>query len=434
MTERLSAWPLWKRLGFRFVFVYWLLQIAPWGWLSRIPGLRDLNDPYFRLVDWSVRSTNARLFHVRETLVPTNGSGDTSWAWAQLWLYLCVALVAALLWSVLDRKRESYPRASYWLRTVVRYYLALFALSYGIIKVFALQMTFPSLSQLSTPLGDLLPMRFSWLFIGYSTPYQVMSGVMETLAGVLLLMRRTVTLGLVVATAAFTNVLLINLSYDVPVKLFALHLWLACVFLLVQDAARLWSFFVRNRAVEPTMLYEPPAVGTRVRYAQRALKLGLVVLFLFLPLQSSWRRAAARDRLVMPVPLASGVYAVRRWVVNGDTIPAHSVDASRWRDLVIDNETQGSVGSTDSLFWQRYRRGYFRYNADTVARTLAMWRTSMLQDSTHLFTARYELPADGVARLWTVMRGDSVYVELVRTARHFQLSERQFHWVSEYNR
>ena len=33
-----------------------------------------------------------------------------------------------------------------------------------------------------------------------------------------------------------------------------------------------------------------------------------------------------------------------------------------------------------------------------------------------------------------VIRGDSVQVDLVRVARHFQLTERQFHWLSEYNR
>ena len=48
-------------------------------------------------------------------------------------------------------------------------------------------MPFPALSQLATPLGDLLPMRFSWLFIGYSAPYQFFSGAMETIAGLLLL-------------------------------------------------------------------------------------------------------------------------------------------------------------------------------------------------------------------------------------------------------
>lgn len=65
---------------------------------------------------------------------------------------------------------------------------------------------------------------------------------------------------------------------------------------------------------------------------------------------------------------------------------------------------------------------------------MSVWRTSFLQDSTFLFSARYELPDSNSARLWTSIRGESVYVELARTRRHFQLAERQFHWLSEYNR
>jgi len=34
----------------------------------------------------------------------------------------------------------------------------------------------------------------------------------------------------------------------------------------------------------------------------------------------------------------------------------------------------------------------------------------------------------------SLMAGDSIHVELVRVPRHFQLTERQFHWLSEYNR
>ena len=237
---------------FRFFFVYLLLQIAPWDWFSDIPGVSFVGRMYGQAVDWAVTSSNARLFHVRETLVPVNGSGDTSWAWTQLWLYLSVAAIACVVWSVLDRKRAGYDRLVYWLRTIVRYYLATFALSYGIIKLFALQMPFPTLSQLATPLGDLLPMRFSWLFIGYSFPYQVFSGVMETTAGLLLLYRRTITAGLFAAMGAFLNVVMINLSYDVPVKLFASHLLFCSVFLLALDYKRVLGFLVLNRAVPPT--------------------------------------------------------------------------------------------------------------------------------------------------------------------------------------
>ena len=296
-------------------------------------------------------------------------------------------------------------------------------------------MTFPSLSQMATPLGDLLPMRLSWLFIGYSTQYQVFSGVMETAAGLLLLPRRTVTLGLIAATGAFLNVVMINLSYDVPVKLFASHLLLACVFLLAQDARRLFGLLALNQGAPPTALYEPPDRGPRVRAARIAAKAVMILLILVMPSYSTWQRARASAVQVTAVPLTAGVYDVRHFVVKGDTIPMRLSDTTRWRDIIIDNPTQGSVGTTDTLFWQRYRRGHFRYSADTARRTLV--------GLAHLVPARQHArpspratncPTRSTARLWTTIRGDSVYVELVRTDRRFQLAERQFHWLSEWNR
>ncbi|MFL5250507.1 MAG: hypothetical protein ACJ79V_21995, partial [Myxococcales bacterium] len=241
------AWPVWQRVLFRFFLIYFVLQIEPWDWFRAIPGVSFLLQPYDAAMDWAVRTGNAHLFHVRDVLVPVNGSGDTSYAFARLCLLLTIAGVACLVWTVLDRRRPHYERAAYWLRLIVRYYIAIAALGYGIIKLFALQMPFPTLSQLATPLGDLLPMRFSWLFIGYSTPYEFFSGAMETVAGLLLLPRRTVTAGLFAATGAFLNVVMINLAYDVPVKLYALHLLLSCLFLLALDSRRLVGFLFLNR-------------------------------------------------------------------------------------------------------------------------------------------------------------------------------------------
>ena len=129
------------------------------------------------------------------------------------------------------------------------------------------------------------------------------------------------------------------------------------------------------------------------------------------------------------------MYDVRQYVVNHDTIPPSTTDTLRWRDVVIDNATAGSIGTSDPFFWQRYRRGYFRYRPNVAQHTAAVWKTSAIpRDSTFLFTMRYERPDSNTIRLHTQIRGDSVHVELVRVPRHFQLTERQFHWVSEYNR
>jgi hypothetical protein len=436
--EAAVTWPLWQRILFRFFFVYLLLQIAPWTWLSRVRALSFVSRNWYRLADRAVQTSNSRLFHVRDTLVPTNGSGDTSWAWTQLWLYLSVALVACVIWSALDRRRTGYPRLGYWLRTIVRYYIATFALSYGIIKIFLLQMPFPGLSQLATPLGDLLPMRLSWLFIGYSAKYQFFSGLMETVAGLLLLFRPTVTLGLLAATGAFLNVVMINMSYDVPVKLFASHLLLACIFLLLLDSRRLLTLFVLNRPVPATDAYEPYFSKRWMRWAALAVKLALIWFILVQPFRQGWRSHDAVTHQPPAKPFAVGVYDVRTFVIGSDTIPAVTSDPRRWHDVIFDNAASGSVGTTDTLFWQRYRRGYFRYKAEPDEKTAVVWksffRTGTPLDSTFLFKFRYEQPDSSTIRFWTAIRGDSVYVELARTDRHYQLAERQFHWLSEFNR
>ncbi|HYV96626.1 MAG TPA: hypothetical protein VE967_04130, partial [Gemmatimonadaceae bacterium] len=180
--------------------------------------------------------------------------------------------------------------------------------------------------------------------------------------------------------------------------------------------------------------YEPPFANVHKRRVAFAGKLVLILLILILPFNDSWAGWNARARTPKPVPFVPGVYEVTRYVVGKDTVPFTANDTTRWRDVIFDAQGQGSVGSTDSLFWQRYRRGYFRYRADTAKHLTTVWRTSWLRDSVFLFTARYEMPDTNHIRMWTRFHNDSLFVELVRTPRHFQLSERQFHWLSEYNR
>jgi hypothetical protein len=429
------SWPVWQCVLFRFFFVYLLLQIAPWNMFAPLPIVPVLLGFIERGLDWAVQLGNQELFHVRDTLIPPNGSGDTSFAWAQLWLYLTIALVACAVWSIADRKRGAYVTLSYWLRLIVRYYIAAAALGYGIIKIFALQMGFPTTSQLATPLGDLLPMRFSWLFIGYSPTYQIFSGITETVAGLLLLFRPTITAGLLVATGAFLNVVLINFSYDVPVKLYSSHLLLACLFLLSADAPRLINFLVLNRPTPASHAYDRVFTRPWQLWGSRAVKLFVVYNMLVAPAISSYQRFHAAKQPAVAGPFQTGVYEVRSYVVNGVAVPLSATDSMRWKDVIFDSNGAGSIGTADPLFQRRYGRGYFRFKADTVTRAASVWKTSTIPgDSTFLFTLRYAVPDTNVLWLSARIRTDSVRVELVRTRRHFQLTERQFHWLSEYNR
>ena len=434
-TPAMETWPAWQRVVFRFFFVYLLLQIAPWNMFAPLPGVPALLGVIEAGISWAVQFGNRELFHVRDTLIPPNGSGDTSFAWAQLWLYLTVALATCAVWTIADRKRGAYVTLRYWLHLIVRYYIAAAALGYGVIKIFGLQMGFPTTSQLATPLGDLLPMRFSWLFIGYSPTYQIFSGIAETVAGLLLLFRPTITAGLFVATGAFLNVVLINLSYDVPVKLYSSHLLLACLFLLAADAPRVFNFLILNRATPATHAYDFVLSRPWQMWGARAVKLFVVYNMLVAPVVGGYQRVQAARQPAVPGPFRTGVYEVREFAVNGVAVPSSPGDSMRWKDVIFDSNGAGSVGTADAFFQRRYGRGYFRYKADTARRTASVWKTSAIPgDSTFLFTLRYEVPDTNVLRFSARIRADSVHVELVRRERHFPLAERQFHWLSEYNR
>ena len=413
-----TPWPLWRKVLFRFSCIYLLLYMSPWTWLPFLP----LAEYYGLLESWLVNLANTYIFHVKDVLVPMNGSGDTSYGYAQLSFFTLVAVVGATIWPLLDKRRH-YEVGYYWLLVLVRYYVAMNALSYGIIKLFGQQMIFPSLSAMATPLGDFLPMRFSWFFIGYSTPYQFFSGLVETIAGLLLLFRRTSTLGAFVAASVFLNVMMMNLCYDIPVKLFSIHLFVLSNFLLLGDAQRLFNFFVLNKPTQSASRIV--LLNKRLRIGQTVLKLAFVGLFVVMPFYEMYYNTFNLPNAPTPGKLTTGFFEVERFQAN-------VADSLRWKDVVFEETKAGSILTTDTLLRQRYRRGYFNYELDSAKSTIAFKK--FYSDTTALFTLNYSMPDTNHILLRGKIRNDSVVVALKRQARHFQLAERQFHWLSEANR
>ena len=425
-------WPAWRKIIFRFFFVYLFFQVAPWSWLRIIPGVDYILGFYDKLINWMVETANAKVFHVRQALVPLNGSGDTSYGWAQTWLFISLAGIGCILWSLLDRKRAGYNLVNYWLCLFTRYYIAMIAFSYGILKLFAMQMYFPNLSQLATPLGDFLPMRLSWMFIGYSSPYQVFSGVMEVIAGVLLLYRRTTTFGVLFATTVFLNVMMLNLCYDIPVKIYSMHIVVCCLFLAANEWKRILNFFILNRPAAVSTVYSFPLTKKWMRIARIVLKIYFIGLAVAAPFYNYWQYYKSAHPLAVKQPIPMGLYDVHVYVFNKDTVALSLSDTMRWRDLIFDKDGLGSIKTADTAFRQRYKRGYFYYKTDSVQHSI---RFSKLQgDSNYIFSFRYEIPDSNTLRLWGRRINDSLFIELKKNNHHFQLAEKQFHWLSESNR
>lgn len=429
-----SSWSFFGRFSFRFAFIYYVLFFNPLNFLSGIPGLEVLPQLAILPLEALVYFLNDQLYQIRPQLNANGGgSGDTSFGWAMQFTLLIIGILGALFWSVFDRKKINYPSLHYWLCILIRYSLAVTAFSYGILKVFAMQMIFPSISQLATPLGDFLPMRFSWLFIGYSGPYQIFSGVAEVLIALLLIWRKTALLGALLAIGVFGNVVMLNLSYDIPVKIYSINLLVASVFLAWQERDRLFAFFILNRTVVPSSLFEKQYQGKWKKSSRIILKAAFILLsFGFTGLDYyNYYKEYHQTNLRVLEPIQPGMYHVELFVKNGDTIPESLVDSLRWKDVIFDYNGSGSISANDSSLRMRYGRAYFNYEPDSLGNRLE-WTLS--SDGTSLANFEMDFSEEGKMILNGKKADDSLYVVLKKLNRHFPLTERQFHWISESNR
>jgi uncharacterized membrane protein YphA (DoxX/SURF4 family) len=218
-----------------------------------LPQILDkYNSLWNAVVPWVSNGVlNLRHDFTRGYLNTASGSKDTAFVYVQVLCYLVIAVVATIVWSLLDRRRPNYEWMHKWFIVYLRLVLAVGMIPYGVLKMFPLQFPAPSLSRLLQTYGDSSPMGLMWTFMGASRSYSFFGGAAEVLAGILLVIPRLATLGALVCIGVMSNVLMLNLGYDVPVKLGSIHLLLMAGIVVAPDLRRLADFFVLNRRVEP---------------------------------------------------------------------------------------------------------------------------------------------------------------------------------------
>jgi hypothetical protein len=405
---------------FRFAFVYLVVYILPFP-LSYGPFVVRVAQPYTEAWNAVVPWVGEHIFGVTITVRP-NGSGDTTYNYVQVFCFFVLAVIGAGLWSLLDRRRPSYPRLYHWLTVYVRFYLASTMIVYGAVKVIKSQFPDPSLDRLVQPFGDASPMGLLWTFMGASASYNVFSGAGEMLGGLLLTTRRTTLLGALVSIGVMGNVVLLNFSYDVPVKLFSLHLLGMAVFLCLPDLRRLASFLVLNRAVEPAAL-RPLFPWRRLNVTTVVVRTAVVVAYVAFTLYQADATRRQYGDLAARSPLR-GIWNVEEFEINGEARPPLVTDATRWRRVIFDYPGMIAV----QLMSDRRQRYVLKLDAD--AHTLALSRRDDPAWKTDL---SYEEPQPGLLTLEGTLDGRTIRAHLRRSDEtEFLLVSRGFHWINEY--
>ena len=409
-----QRWHPFTRTAFRFAFVYLLLYNLPFP-LNAFPYVDKAGEWYNSLWTWIVPRLARAAFN-KEVSTIFNGSGDRTYDFLLVACLLLISLVITVIWTFFDRKRLSYPTLNRWLNLYVRFSLGATMIGYGAFKVISSQFPPPTLDRLMQSYGDSSPMGLLWTFMGASEPYTMFVGFAEMIAGILLFPRRTSTLGALMSTGVLSNVVALNFSYDVPVKLYSMHLLAMAVFLLLPDARRLANLFILNR---PAECVREQSLFRRTVWHRGALV--FASLFVITVVGTSLYQSYDQRRSFMSQrsPLY-GVWEVEEFSL-GQSTPTASTQ--RWQRIIFDSPGRITV-QTPTEPHQR-----FSLQLDQGKRTLTLRKR---EDPGWNTVLTYEQMSPEVITLAGALNGSELTARLRRSEeRKFLLIDRGFHWINE---
>ncbi|WP_086030932.1 hypothetical protein [Tenacibaculum holothuriorum] len=402
--EKKEIWNSFEKVSFRFLFLYFTLYILSLFTASIWNPIIQWLGTYIFDINYEF-SSNGR------------GSGDTTYAYLLLFLFFFLSIIGAIIWSLIDRKRKSYNQLQYGFLVGVRFILIFFMFTYGFVKVFHLQMPELSNANLIKTLGEKSPMGLAWTFMGFSKTYSIFAGLAEVIAGILLIPRRTQTLGAIAVIVVMLNVFMMNLCFDIPVKIFSFHLMLMGVLLLMADFKRVFGVLVQNNNIGEYIIYPQLKKGDR-----KIILIVKVVLFLLISgLFVFTNYPRYKKFYVNAKPPLYGIWEVEKFEKNTVEVPANLNEEKRWRYIAIDHPRVASIKTMDD------KQNFYKFRVDTLKNVIA-------------FSKRYEKTADTLnfkkvnnkLIITGIIKKDSIKIQLKpKNVDDFLLKSRGFNWINE---
>jgi hypothetical protein len=346
-------WSAGTRLAFRFCFVYFGLYSLATQIFGGVFLFPNFSFPALGTI-WPMRQITLwcaeHIFRVTSPLLYTGNSGDTVFHWVQTsWLLVLAGIVTAA-WSWLDRARHDYATLHKWFRLFMRFGLAAQMFYYGMAKIIPTQFPRPSLVTLVEPVGNFSLSDLLWTFIGASTPYQIVTGCAEMLAGLLLLTPRTTTLGALIALMDMLQVFVLNMTYDFGLKQMSFHLILMSLFLLAPELRRLANVLLLDRPAGPSA--QPQLFATRranriAVAVQIVFGIYLVAMFTSLSLRYWYGEGGGGS----PRSPLYGIWNIDQMSIDGQVRPPLLNDYDRrWRRVIFDSPDVMVFQRTDDSF------------------------------------------------------------------------------------
>lgn len=327
------AWSSWEKFLFRLCFLFFTLLIVPLNlaFYTKLIGVKTV----FAFLN-SLTGYRPNFYSI-----PSESGKWGLYAFASWGVAFLIALVGAALWTFIARKskRKSYNELYYWLRVAVRYRIAIGVIAFGFLKLYPMQMPDPSIANLDTKLGDYNTYKIYWQIVGVSIWYEIVLGLVEIVAGVLLLFRGTAALGAVLVAGVLYNIAHANLAYDGGVHVYSAFFVLLSLFVLVPYVPNLWKLLILQQNVTPNYYY-PKLQTKRGRNTFYTAKYTFIIVFTLvfgvLRYDVHYHVGQLKDPVTPGLPNAAGYYEVTEFKLNNKVLPYSPLDSVRWQSVVFE--------------------------------------------------------------------------------------------------
>ena len=413
--ESKSNWSKLKLIGFRFIFTYLVFYNFPEP-LGSLKFLSFITKPYDEF--WKVICVwVGKVIFSQEITYQFNGSGDTTYDYILLFCYFCLSLIITIIWTLFERKRFNYSRLFQYLSVYVKYVVALTMITYGSRKIIQSQFPAPWLERLLEPYGDSSPMAILWTFMGSSYPFNVFTGMGEMIGGLLLIFKRIRVLGGLILVAVLANIVMLNFSYDVPVKLYSTHLLLMTFFILLPDLRRLFNFFFFNKAVQPE-IYQPLFTKPKMNRWLSIFAKTFVVFFIIY----SFYLSHEASKMYTTKTEFYGIWNVEEIEMNGTRQEPLLTNGTRWRKVIFEYPDWIPV----YLVNEKYVRFLLEVNREEQTFVFTVPKEPNLKTR-----ITYSQPNPDEMILEGTWDEKTFKAKLKRMEKKFLLQERGFHWINE---
>ena len=246
------------------------------------------------------------IFHLSEGHIFTPISDSTG----MYLLFLLLSLTSCLLGIIWTRisPQIHIPKIHYLTIVLARYFLAFVLFHYGFAKLFKWQFFTPEPNTLFTPLGYLEKDILYWSTIGSSHNYNLFLGLSEILIASLLLFRKTYVFGSMLAFGILVNILAVNISYDISVKLFSSYLVLLSLLIFSRELKATIHFFIYRQQIQLPKL-TIAFTNTTAKKIYLALKTTLIAALIISSLEYHFRSETFNNSEVQK-PVLHGAYQV----------------------------------------------------------------------------------------------------------------------------